>query len=60
MVENKEEYREIIETKGLNINFIEKMPVNMNIMKIKIEKIEFLYSKFKKMGYETKQILEID
>jgi menaquinone-dependent protoporphyrinogen IX oxidase len=60
IVENREEYREIIEMKGLNINFIEKMPVNMNILKIKIEKIEFLYSKFKKMGYETKQILEID
>ncbi|MCE5214216.1 MAG: pyridoxamine 5'-phosphate oxidase family protein [Methanobacterium sp.] len=60
IIENKEEYREIIEKKGLNPEFIERMPVNMNILKIKIEKIEFLYSKFKKMGYEPKQILEFD
>lgn len=60
IIEEREEYREIIRKKGLNAEFIERMPVNMNILKIKIEKIEFLYSKFKKMGYEPKQILEFD
>ena len=60
IIENQEEYNEIIENKGLNPEFIERMPVNMNILKIKLEKIEFLYSKFKKMGYEPKQILEFD
>ena len=60
VVENKEEYKNIIAMKGLNLNFIKKMPVNMNIIKIKIKKIEFLYSKFKKMGYEPKQIIQFD
>jgi len=60
VVENKEEYKNIIAMKGLNLNFIKKMQVNMNIIKIKIKKIEFLYSKFKKMGYEPKQIIQFD
>ena len=28
----------------------------MNIIKVKINKVEFLYSKFKNMGYDPKQI----
>ena len=60
IIEDKEEYIKIIKKKGLNIKFIEKMPVNMNIIKIKIKKIEFLYSKFKEMGFEPKQILEFE
>lgn len=60
LIENKEEYDQIIQNKGLNPEFIARMPVNMNILKIKIEKIEFLYSKFKKMGYEAKQTLNFD
>ena len=57
---NKEEYKDIIIMKGLNLNFINNMAVNMNIIKIKISEIEFLYSKFKKMGYEPKQIFIFD
>jgi hypothetical protein len=57
---NKEEYKDIIIMKGLNLNFINNMAVNMNIIKIKILKIEFLYSKFKKLGYEPKQIFIYD
>lgn len=54
-----DEYVDIINMKGLNIDFIKKMPFNMNIIKIKIEKIEFLYSKFQKLGYETRQIYNL-
>ncbi len=57
LVENKEEYMDIIKMKGLNPDFIDKLPVHMNLIKIEIEKIEFLYSKFQKMGYGPKQIL---
>ena len=53
---NEDEYKDVIAMKGLNLNFINNMSVDMNIIKIKILKIEFLYSKFKKMGYEPKQI----
>jgi menaquinone-dependent protoporphyrinogen IX oxidase len=56
IIENEEEHRDIIKKKGLNPKFIDKMPVNMNIIKIEIQKIEFLYSKFKEMGYEPKQV----
>jgi menaquinone-dependent protoporphyrinogen IX oxidase len=60
MIENEDDYKNIITMKGLNLNFIDRMPVNMNIIKIDIQKIEVLYSKFKKMGYEPKQILQLD
>lgn len=57
---NEDEYKDVIAMKGLNLNFINNMNVNMNIIKIKILKIEFLYSKFKEMGYEPKQIFIFD
>lgn len=60
LIENEKEYKDIIEMKGLNLNFIKKMPVNMNIIKIKMHKVEFLYSKFKKEGYEPRQIYMFD
>lgn len=54
--DNTDEYREVIKIKGLNIDFITRLPVDMNMIKIEIKKIEFLYSKFKEHGYESKQI----
>ncbi len=54
--DDTEEYHAIIKMKGLNIDFIKKLPVNLNIIKIELKKVEFLYSKFKEMGLEPKQI----
>jgi flavodoxin/nitroimidazol reductase NimA-like FMN-containing flavoprotein (pyridoxamine 5'-phosphate oxidase superfamily) len=54
--DKSEEYEDIIKMKGLNIDYIKNMPFKMNIIKIKIQKIEFLYSKFKELGYDVKQI----
>ena len=54
--EDTDEYYDVIKMKGLNKNFIKNMPFNMNIIKIELEKIEFLYSKFKEMDFEPKQI----
>ena len=54
--EDTDEYYDVIKMKGLNKNFIKNMPFNMNIIKIELEKIEFLYSKFKEMGFEPNQI----
>jgi len=50
------EYTEIIKMKGLNIDYIKNMPFKMNVVKIEIQKIEFLYYKFKELGYDVKQI----
>ena len=54
--EDTDEYYDVIKMKSLNEKFIKNLPVNMNIIKIEINKIEFLYSKFKEMGFEPKQI----
>ena len=54
--EDTEEYNDIIKMKGLNEIFIKNIPFNMNIIIIELEKIEFLYSKFKEMDFEPKQI----
>jgi menaquinone-dependent protoporphyrinogen IX oxidase len=58
LVENKDEYQDIISRKGLNPDMIRNLPFYMNIIKIKIKKIEFLYSEFAKEGYGPKQILK--
>ncbi|MEN6552094.1 MAG: flavodoxin domain-containing protein [Methanobacterium sp.] len=54
--EDTDEYYDVIKMKGLNENFIKNLQVNMNIIKIEINMIEFLYSKFKEMDFEPKQI----
>ena len=51
-----EEYVEILRRKNLNIDNISKLPFDMNVIKIKPKKYEFLYSKFKNLGYDSKQI----
>ena len=51
-----QEYLDILKLKGLNPNVISRLQINMNIIKIKIDKVEFLYSKFKDMGFDVKQI----
>lgn len=57
LVETEDEYQDIISMKGLNVNMIRNLPFNMNIIKIKVNRIEFLYSEFARKGYGTKQIL---
>lgn len=50
------EYISVITQKGLNYSNINALPVNLNMIKINIKKIEFLWSQFDKLGYDTKQI----
>lgn len=52
---NMDEYDQILHFKGINPDSIKAFSINMNIIKIKMRKVEFLYSKFKNMGYDTKQ-----
>jgi menaquinone-dependent protoporphyrinogen IX oxidase len=56
----KTEYGEILKIKGLSPEFINKLPINLNMVKITLEKVEFLYSAFQEMGNETKQIFKFD
>lgn len=58
LVEDSAEFKDIIKMKGLNFEFIKNLPINMNILKIEILKIEFLYSKFKERGYEARQVIK--
>ena len=56
LVMDDDEFKYVLEFKELNVNFIKSMPVNMNLVKIVPEKIEFLNSQFKTDGYDAKQI----
>ena len=56
---DSEEYKEILNVKGINIENLENLPVTMNMIKVKPTKYEFIDSKFKKMGYDVKQILRV-
>jgi len=53
---NGEEYNHVLNLKGLNVDVIKSLPVNMNLVKIVIEKVEFLNSDFKLEGADAKQI----
>lgn len=50
------EYRDALGLKGLNIENVISLPMRLNIIRIKMEKAEFLYSKFKTLGYDPKQV----
>jgi len=56
--EMSDEYEAVIKLKGLNMEALNRLPVVLNMIKIDITRIEFLYSKFKDMGVDPKQILE--
>lgn len=51
-----EEYLDVLRIKGLKVENISKLPFDMNIIKIVPNKYEFLYSKFKNLGFDSKQI----
>lgn len=52
-----EEYNDIIRQRNLKIEMVKSLPVRMNIIKIKVSKIEYLNSDFKKKGYDNSQVL---
>lgn len=51
-----EEYLDVLRRKNLKIENISKLPFDMNVIKIIPKKYEFLYSKFKNLGFDSKQI----
>ena len=51
-----DEYMDVLNRKDLKIENISKLPFDMNVIKITPTKYEFLYSKFKNLGFDSKQI----
>lgn len=51
------EYCFAMQKKSLDLNNINKLPISLNLIKVNILKIEFLWSEFKKLGYDAKQVL---
>jgi Predicted flavin-nucleotide-binding protein len=52
-----EEYRSVLELKKLKYDQIMSLPIVLNMIKIQIYKIEFLWSGFREFNCDTKQIL---
>ena len=51
------EYKDVMDLKGIKMSAIEALPVNMNVIRIGLEKVEFLYWKFREEGYNARQII---
>lgn len=52
-----DEYISVLTQRNLKYEKISALPVALNLIKINIKKIEFLWSEFAKLGYDAKQIL---
>jgi nitroimidazol reductase NimA-like FMN-containing flavoprotein (pyridoxamine 5'-phosphate oxidase superfamily) len=58
IIENySDEYNEFMEVKGIEINRLKSMPISLNLIRVKVDKFEFLNSDFAKKGLDVKQIL---
>jgi len=55
-----EEYISILEQKNIKYEKIKSLPIALNMMKIKIKKIEFLWSGFDGLGYDVRQVLNVE
>ncbi len=58
--DDSEEYQKVLEKKGLSVGSIKALDVNMNMIKIQINKVEFLNSKFKEQGSDSRQIMKFE
>jgi menaquinone-dependent protoporphyrinogen IX oxidase len=50
------EYISVLKEKSLKYENIISLPFTLNLIKVNIKKIEFLWSEFRKLGYDAKQI----
>jgi len=57
LVENNTEFNKVIDMRGINNDFIQSLPVDLHLIRVDMEKVEFLRSDFKKEGYSTRQVL---
>lgn len=58
LVADFEEYRRVVVLKGLNMDFIQQLNMDLKLIRVQIEKVEFINSKFKDKGYQVRQILK--
>lgn len=57
IVEDLDEFSYVIKMKGMSMEFIRSLPVDLNMIRVDIEKVEFLNSEYKKQGYSVRQVL---
>ena len=50
------EYRSVLEQRKLNYEKLRSLPITMNMIKVTVQKIEFLNSSFAAKGYQVRQI----
>lgn len=58
IVEDMVEYQEALKMKGLTLDYIRSLPVDLKLIRVDMEKVEFLNSKFEKDGYSSRQVLK--
>ncbi|MFA0834323.1 MAG: flavodoxin domain-containing protein [Methanobacterium formicicum] len=58
MVEDPVEYQQAIDMKGLNMDYIRSLPFDLKLIRVDLEKVEFLNSQFEKRGYSERQVLK--
>lgn len=58
IVEDMVEYEQAIKMKGLTMNYIKSLPVDLKLIRVDMEKVEFLNSQFEKEGYSSRQVLK--
>ena len=52
-----EEYFEVLKSKGIELSSLEKLPINLYIIKVIPQKFEFLNAGFKKNNFDSKQVI---
>jgi hypothetical protein len=58
IVEEMTEYKHVIKLKGMDMKFVRSLPTDLHVIRVDMEKVEFLNSDFKKQGYSTRQVLK--
>lgn len=57
IVEDLAEYQEALKMRGLTLDYIRSLPVDLKLIRVDMENVEFLNSEFEKEGYSTRQVL---
>nr|WP_319372713.1 flavodoxin domain-containing protein [uncultured Methanobacterium sp.] len=58
MVDDSGEYQQAIAMKGLSMDYIRSLPMDLKLIRVDLEKVEFLNSQFEKKGYSERQVLK--
>jgi len=58
IVHGRDDMAGVLALKGLGTDLIDKLPVDLNIIKVTISRVEFLYSRFRDEGFHVRQTLQ--